>query len=51
MRQEVVERGADLEQTLWTSLFDDLARDLFDESFPVGGWDVCGVCDLLAAGC
>jgi hypothetical protein len=48
MREEIVKRCADLEQTGWTSFLDDLICDLADQSLPVWRWDVCCIGDVFA---
>lgn len=49
MGEEVVKLGADLEEACWAAFLYNLVCDLRDESFPVGGWDVCQLCDVLTA--
>ena len=49
MREKVVEHGADLEETSWTALFDDLVGDLTDESLPIWRWNNCCICDCFTA--
>ena len=48
MREQIVEFGADLQDSCWGMLFDDLSRNLADQSFPVWGWDGCLVVYFLA---
>lgn len=48
MREEIVERCADLEKASWTSFLDDLVGDLCDERFPIWWGDVRCFCDVFA---
>jgi hypothetical protein len=49
VRQEIVERSANLKEPLGRALFNDLAGNLLDERFPVWRWDVCLICNLLTS--
>ena len=48
MREQIVEFGSDLEDSCWGMLFDDLSRNLADQSFPVRRRDGCLVVYFLA---
>jgi len=47
--EQVVELGSNLEQACRTAFLDDLICDLGNESFPVRGWDVRELCNVLTA--
>ena len=49
MRKQIVELGADLQDSGWRVFVHDFSGDLADESLPIRGWYWGGICHFLAA--